>query len=145
MGEWVYSSTIFDLGTRWRWVVSFTPCHFTTGEIAPCNNWVRGWVDPRASLDAVGGRKILSCKDSNPGRLTRSPSLYRLRYPSSTSSSIHYRNHYYIIITPSWYPPDSKPGTQVYNSVHTPNNAHCDSVRKTSMLILISGRIISNA
>jgi hypothetical protein len=25
MGEWRYSSTILDLGTRWRWVVSFTP------------------------------------------------------------------------------------------------------------------------
>jgi hypothetical protein len=24
MGEWRYSSTILDLGTRWRWVVSFT-------------------------------------------------------------------------------------------------------------------------
>jgi hypothetical protein len=25
MGEWRYSSTIFDHGTRWRWVVTFTP------------------------------------------------------------------------------------------------------------------------
>jgi hypothetical protein len=25
MGEWRYCSTILDLGTRWRWVVSFTP------------------------------------------------------------------------------------------------------------------------
>jgi hypothetical protein len=25
MGEWRYSSTILDLGTRWRWVVSFMP------------------------------------------------------------------------------------------------------------------------
>jgi hypothetical protein len=25
MGEWRYSSTILDLGTRWRLVVSFTP------------------------------------------------------------------------------------------------------------------------
>jgi hypothetical protein len=25
MGEWRYSSTIPDLGTKWRWVVSFTP------------------------------------------------------------------------------------------------------------------------
>jgi hypothetical protein len=24
MGEWMYSSTFFDLGTSWRWVVSFT-------------------------------------------------------------------------------------------------------------------------
>jgi hypothetical protein len=25
LGEWRYSSTHLDLGTRWRWVVSFTP------------------------------------------------------------------------------------------------------------------------
>jgi hypothetical protein len=25
MGEWRYSSTILDLGTRWRWAISFTP------------------------------------------------------------------------------------------------------------------------
>jgi hypothetical protein len=25
MGEWWYSSAFLDLGTRWRWVVSFTP------------------------------------------------------------------------------------------------------------------------
>jgi hypothetical protein len=25
MGEWMYSSTILDSGTRWRWVVIFTP------------------------------------------------------------------------------------------------------------------------
>jgi hypothetical protein len=28
--EWSYSSTIFDLGTRWRWVVSFTPGRITS-------------------------------------------------------------------------------------------------------------------
>jgi hypothetical protein len=25
MGEWGYSSNLLDLGTRWRWAVSFTP------------------------------------------------------------------------------------------------------------------------
>jgi hypothetical protein len=28
---WRYSSTILDLGTRWRLVVIFTPCHVTHG------------------------------------------------------------------------------------------------------------------
>jgi hypothetical protein len=28
MAEWRYSSTIFDLGTTWRWVVRFTPRQF---------------------------------------------------------------------------------------------------------------------
>jgi hypothetical protein len=29
MGEWRYSSTILELGTRWRLVVSFTHWRFT--------------------------------------------------------------------------------------------------------------------
>jgi hypothetical protein len=36
-----------------------------------------GWVGPRVGLDAVK-RKILHCRESNPGRPARSPSLYRL-------------------------------------------------------------------
>jgi hypothetical protein len=35
------------------------PCCFTTGEIAPGTHWVRGWVGPRAGLDAVDTRKML--------------------------------------------------------------------------------------
>jgi hypothetical protein len=31
--------------------------------------------------EAVEKRKILHCRESNPGRLARSPSLYRLSYP----------------------------------------------------------------
>jgi hypothetical protein len=30
--EWRYSSTILDLGTRWRWVVNFMPWPLTTQE-----------------------------------------------------------------------------------------------------------------
>jgi hypothetical protein len=43
-----------------------------------------GWVDSRAVLDAVEYRKIsYPCRKSNPGRRTRSPSLYQLRHPNS--------------------------------------------------------------
>jgi hypothetical protein len=35
MGQWRYSSTILDLGTRWRWVVSFMPRPFTPGGKSP--------------------------------------------------------------------------------------------------------------
>jgi hypothetical protein len=48
-GEWGYSSTILDLGTRWRWVVGLTP-----GRTALGTHSIRGWVGPRAGLDAVG-------------------------------------------------------------------------------------------
>jgi hypothetical protein len=59
MGEWRYSSTITDLGTRWE-----------------CTHWASGWVGPRDGLDAVEKKKNLmtlpeieprpgSCEKSN--------------------------------------------------------------------------------
>jgi hypothetical protein len=53
---------ILDLGTRWRWVVSFTP-----RERAPGIHWLGGWVGSRAVLDAVVKWKFSSPhRESNP-------------------------------------------------------------------------------
>jgi hypothetical protein len=81
MGEWRYSSTVLDLGIRWGLVVSFTPLPLYPGKIAPCTDWIRGWVVSSADLDAVEQRK-LSCSslESNPGHPARSPSLFSLSY-----------------------------------------------------------------
>jgi hypothetical protein len=49
-----------DLGTSWRKVVSFKPCRFTPGEIAPDTHWIGGWVGPRVGLDDVEKRKFLT-------------------------------------------------------------------------------------
>jgi hypothetical protein len=53
IGEWSYSSTFLDLGTRWRWVVSFTPM-----PLYP----LRG-----VGLGAMEKRKIWHCREWNPG------------------------------------------------------------------------------
>jgi hypothetical protein len=58
MGELRYSSTIPDLGTRWRWSASL-PGRFNPGKRAHGTHWIRGWVDPRADPDAVEKRKCL--------------------------------------------------------------------------------------
>jgi hypothetical protein len=50
----------------------------------PVTHWIGGWVDPRVGLDAVEKRKLLQCRESNPGRPARNPSLYRLSYPNSS-------------------------------------------------------------
>jgi hypothetical protein len=67
MAEWRNSSTILGLGTRWRWVVSFTshPGRFTPGENAPCTQWIRVWTlwSRRKSLARAG--------ESKPGRPAR--------------------------------------------------------------------------
>jgi hypothetical protein len=56
------------------------PWHFTTGERTLDTDWIGGWVDPRAGMDAVEKRKILQCRAWNPGRPARSPSLYWLNH-----------------------------------------------------------------
>jgi len=41
---------ILDLGTRWRWVVSFTPWLLYPRERAPGTQWIVVWVGPRAMI-----------------------------------------------------------------------------------------------
>jgi hypothetical protein len=72
MGEWRYSSTILDLGTRWMCVASFKPLPlYPRGYRPPGTHWTGSWVGPRAGLNAVGKRKILHSRGSNPGRPAR--------------------------------------------------------------------------
>jgi hypothetical protein len=73
---------ILDLGTRWRWVVSFTPGHFTPRERAPGTHWIGSWMGPRAGLDTVLKRKIPSpCRTQTPDHPARSPALYHWTIP----------------------------------------------------------------
>jgi hypothetical protein len=46
MGVQIYRPTFLDLGTDWRWAVSFSP-----RERAPSTHWIGGWVGTTASLD----------------------------------------------------------------------------------------------
>jgi hypothetical protein len=48
-----------DLGTSWRWVVSFTPLPLTPGERVPGTHCIGSWVDPRGSLDNEEKRKFM--------------------------------------------------------------------------------------
>jgi hypothetical protein len=62
------------------------PGPFTTGEKAPGTHWIGGWVDPRAGLDTVDKRKLLTLPGLELRPLSRpasSQSLYRLRHPGS--------------------------------------------------------------
>jgi hypothetical protein len=53
------------------------PYRFTPRERACSTHSIGGWVGPTASLDAVEKRKILHCRESDPGPPAHSPSLYR--------------------------------------------------------------------
>jgi hypothetical protein len=57
------------------------PGRFTAGEKALGTHLTECCVGPRARLDAVTYRKIsFACRESNLGRPTHKPSLYRLSY-----------------------------------------------------------------
>jgi hypothetical protein len=69
-------------------MTSFKPLPLYPRGKSPRYHWIGGWVDPRAGLDDVKKRKFLTL----PGlelltlsRPARSQSLFRLRYPGSTS------------------------------------------------------------
>jgi hypothetical protein len=57
---------ILDLGTIWRWVMSFT-----SQPLYPDTHWTGGWVGPRTGLDDVEKRKFLIL----PGLELRLPRL----------------------------------------------------------------------
>jgi hypothetical protein len=68
-----------------EWSASRLGC-FITGEKAPGNHRIGGWVCPRTGLDNMEKRKVLSLQGLKLrplGRPARSQSLYRLRYPGS--------------------------------------------------------------
>jgi hypothetical protein len=67
LGSEGISPGILDLGTRRRWIVSFTPRPLYPGERTSGTQWIGGLVGPRAGLDTVVGRKIPShSRESSP-------------------------------------------------------------------------------
>jgi hypothetical protein len=67
MGDWRYSPTILDLGTRWKWVVHFKPQTLYHRGRVPGTHWIGGSVGPKAGMDAVEQTDISSpCRESTP-------------------------------------------------------------------------------
>jgi hypothetical protein len=56
------------------------PAALPLGEIAPGTHWIGGWVGPRIGQDAVEKRKSVHCRESNPGRATRSEQIYNYNF-----------------------------------------------------------------
>jgi hypothetical protein len=103
IGECSYMSTILDLSARWRWVVKFTPRPLhppPSKERAPVPTGKEvGWA-PVPVWTLWSREKSYHCRESNPGRPSPSPSLYRLNYPSSLCCIIPhnlFRNVYSLI------------------------------------------------
>jgi hypothetical protein len=68
-----------------EWLASHSG-RFTLVEKAPGTRWIGGWVGPRAVLEDVKKRKLLTLSGVEPRILVRPgsrQSLHRLRYPGS--------------------------------------------------------------
>jgi hypothetical protein len=98
IGERMYNSHFLELGTSWRWVVSFTPRPLYPRRKSPRHPLDRRFGGPQSRSGRLGKWKCLTL----PGlelrtlcRPARSQSLYRLRYHGSLW---HFINEYFIII-----------------------------------------------
>jgi hypothetical protein len=60
MGEWRYSSTVLDLDTIWKWVVSFTPQSLYPRRNCPGTHWIGGYMGPRSGLTLWIRKKSLA-------------------------------------------------------------------------------------
>jgi hypothetical protein len=75
------------LGTKWRWVVSFTPRPlFIPGERSPGTHCAGGWVGPQPVWTQRLEEKIMlllpEIEPRSPCRPVRSQTLYWLSYPA---------------------------------------------------------------
>jgi hypothetical protein len=61
----MYRFIFLDLGTSWRSVVTFTPLPLYPRDRAPGNQWIVGWVGPRA-MDDMEKWKLLTLKGPEP-------------------------------------------------------------------------------
>jgi hypothetical protein len=83
MRERRYSSTILDLGTRWRWVVGFTP-----RPLYPRRKILRYPLDKRLGGRCGEEKNVLPLPGIEPRPY--SPSIYQLSYPGYFETNIHY-------------------------------------------------------
>jgi hypothetical protein len=78
-GVWRSGCTIprsLNLGTMWRWGVSFTLRPIYLRRKNPAVLWIGGWVSPRAGLDAVAKRRIPALPGIEPRLSSPRPSHY---------------------------------------------------------------------
>jgi len=62
----VLAPCICNIGTRWRWVVSFMTQLLYPQRKSPSTHWIGGWAGPRAGIDTGVKRKDPNpCQESN--------------------------------------------------------------------------------
>jgi hypothetical protein len=106
-GLWRYSSTILELGIRWRWVVSFTPWLLYTRGKSPRYPLVRRMCGPQSRSERYGQQNTRL--ELNPSRQPVAlPTELSLRFSSKCNGR---ENGFCISVS------CPRGGTQIHNSV----------------------------
>jgi hypothetical protein len=122
-GSGCIAPLILELGTRWRWVVSFTPRPLYPQGKSPWYPLDRGLGGPQSSSGRGGEEKnshpLPGFEPWNPDRPARSPKLYRLSYHGSMGHSLC------VVCWPLWHLKlvTKTTGSQVFVTVS------CDTVQ----------------
>jgi hypothetical protein len=82
LDKWTCSSTIVDLGSGRRWLVTMTLRALYSQGKSPRTPWAEGWVVGLSLYwrCKAGEANLLPCWELNPSRPESSPPLYRLGY-----------------------------------------------------------------
>jgi hypothetical protein len=92
--EWRYSSTVLDLDTSWRWVVSFTALLLYLRGKSPRYLLASELGGPQRLSGRCGEEKILHCLESNPDRPAHSCGWINIKlslYISCVDRTLHIR------------------------------------------------------
>jgi hypothetical protein len=87
-----------ELGTSWRWAVSFTVLQLTSEKGPPCTHWVGGWVSPRTGLHNMEKWKFLTL----PGHEYQSVASRYTNCPNNTLSPYYETPRYELSSRPSF-------------------------------------------
>lgn len=109
-GDWRYSTIYFNLGTKCSWLANFASRKL----LPPVPNWISGWVNQRAALDAL--------KKSH----------------ATTPCPGHYRLDYWLVST-AFVQQDAE--AVIWNNVHPVGHRHHDGkwrFKSSGLLLCVS-------
>jgi hypothetical protein len=117
MLEWMYRSIFLDLGTSWRWVVSFVLRPLYPWGKNPWYSLARRLGGPQSRSGRHGKVKILAhtrTRTPTPWSSARSQSLYRLSYPGPCN---HISTYDYCLLSEWMSAPCISPGHLSYSTL----------------------------
>jgi hypothetical protein len=135
----MYNPRFLDLGTRWRWVISFTPSHLTLWEKAPISHYIGGWVDTKAVLNDMDKWKFLNL----PGLELRESSPVASRHTDCATAPLNVNGKLHILMQQFVWSSRKRPTEFVqYEPIHSRLFLACSlTLRNRSWINLSYARV----